>query len=91
MANKLLRFEHTKLRMNERYSIDINIEEYDLMCKLAKFGLDIKKKSRNRYCRIIYFKNRYIIVGYNKRTCLIATVLYNSASYKRLIKNKLKN
>jgi hypothetical protein len=86
MTNKQIRFDHTKIRMLERCSIDIDIDDYDSMCILTIFGLEVKK-SRNRYSKMIYFKSKYIIVGYNKRTGLIDTLLCNR-SYKRLIKNE---
>jgi hypothetical protein len=43
MTNKQIRFDHTKIRMLERCSIDIDIDDYDSMCILTIFGLEVKK------------------------------------------------
>lgn len=85
MSVKNIRFEHTKQRLNERYNINIDVDDYDLMCIISKEGLIIKKKSKNRDTRIIYFKNKYIVVGYNYKSNLINTVLYFSNKYKKLL------
>lgn len=89
MAVKLIRFEHTKQRLNERYNIDIDIDDYDLMCNIASYGLIDKKKSKNRDNRLIYFKNKYIVVGFNKKYNLINTALYHNNRTKKIKHEKI--
>lgn len=89
MPSKQLRFEHTKSRLLERYNIDINIDDYDLMCKIAQYGLIDKKKSKNRDSRVIFFKGNYILIGYNHKYNLINTVLYHNRKIKKLKYEKI--
>lgn len=89
MANKIIRFDHSKQRLNERYDINIDINDYNLMCKIASNGLIIKEKSKNRDSRIIFFKGRYIVVGYNHKYNLINTVLYHNNRTKKIKYEKI--
>lgn len=89
MANKLIRYEHTKIRLKERYDIDINLNDYILMCKIADDGLIDKTKSKNRDYRFIYFKGNYISVGYNKKYKLINTALYLNNRLKKYRNGKI--
>lgn len=89
MANKIIRFDHSKQRLNERYNIDVDIDDYDLMCKIAQYGLIDNKKSKNRDSRVIFFKNTYILVGYNHKLKLINTVLYHNNRTKKIKYEKI--
>jgi len=75
-------FEHTKLRMKERYAMSITRDEYDLLCKKVRTKNDvrlIKEEKQDGDIQYVYdlqftYKGKIRVVWSKERNC-ITTVL----------------
>lgn len=75
-------FEHTAKRLKERYSIELNLKEYDDLCKKIESNRDVllvmieKQKDGDQYTYDLNFKYRGTIrVVWNKKRQCITTAL----------------
>ena len=86
------RYRHTKLRMKERFDMDIDESDYMKLCEISKESYVIKPYSTNRDFRVLRYKGRVMTIGFNNKYGLVNTVLYtykkDMRDYKKFIKKK---
>jgi hypothetical protein len=75
-------FNHTKLRLLERYGIDITVEDYEYLCENIKYNNDAllitmeKQKDDEQYIYDLNFKYKEIVrVVWSKERQCITTAL----------------
>lgn len=66
---------HFKIRLHERYGIDINRFAYRELCLLAKTGKMLKKQSNRTSIKEIEYTGIKIIVVYDKKRVRLVTCL----------------
>jgi len=68
---------HAKNRLKERYQIEINRHDYNMLCLIIqhKNGIFIEKQSRTRSIWILRFQQRWLVAVYDKERKQIASFL----------------
>jgi hypothetical protein len=83
-------YAHTKMRMQERYNVELTEEKYRQMCASIKHGRDnvrfLTRQTATRSVFIVDMLDMHVVAVYNRKASLVCTVLPKELNHADKIK-----